>query len=76
MVHLNGNRSKFLDRWKKVNEQVGILIKDLTAQSFGKMSLDEIEVSIGVSGEGSIGIATAKGEASIVLKFKKPGSGK
>lgn len=62
---------KFVERWHVVREQVGTMIADLTKQNFGKMALDEVEVSIGVSGEGSIGIATAKGEASIVLKFKK-----
>ena len=61
----------FLDRWRKVNEQVGALIADLNKRSFGSMDLNKIEVSIGISGEGSIGIASAKGEASVVLTFKK-----
>jgi len=64
--------SEFMERWRVVKDQVGTMISDLTKQTFGKMALDEVEVSIAVSGEGSIGIATAKGEASIVLKFKKP----
>ncbi len=62
---------RFMGRWNTLKEQIGTMIGDLTTQAFGKMALDEVEVSIAVSGEGSIGIATAKGEASIVLKFKK-----
>jgi hypothetical protein len=62
---------EFLQRWQTVRGQVGTMMTDLAKQSFGKMTLDEVEVSIGVSGEGSIGIVTAKAEASIIFKFKK-----
>ena len=63
---------QFMKSWNKLKDQIGTMITDLTGQTFGKMTLEEVEVSIAVSGEGSIGIATAKGEASIVLTFKKP----
>lgn len=66
--------SEFMQRWNALKDQIGTMISDLTKQTFGKMILDEVEVSIAVSGEGSIGIATAKGEASIVLTFKNPKS--
>lgn len=62
---------EFLERWRKISEQVSTLISETAAKTVGKMALDEVEVSIGVSGEGTIGIATAKGEASVVLKFKR-----
>jgi hypothetical protein len=65
---------EFMNRWATLKDQIGTMIADLTKQTFGKMTLDEVEVSIAVSGEGSIGIATAKGEASIVLTFKNPKS--
>jgi hypothetical protein len=62
---------EFLQRWRKISDQVSTLISETAAKVVGKMVLDEVEVSIGVSGEGTIGIATAKGEASVVLKFKR-----
>jgi hypothetical protein len=65
---------QFLYSWNKLKGQIGTMIGDLTGQTFGKMALEQIEVSISVSGEGSIGIATAKAEASIVLTFKDPKS--
>ena len=64
--------SKFMDNWTKLKGQIGTMITDMAKQTFGNMQLQEIEVSISVSGEGTIGIATAKGEASIVLTFNKP----
>jgi hypothetical protein len=64
--------SQFMASWTKLKGQIGQMITDMAAQAFGNMALEQIEVSISVSGEGSIGIATAKGEASIVLTFKKP----
>ena len=46
-------------------------IADITQQSFGSMELDTLEVSLAVTGEGTIGIASSKAEASVVLTFKK-----
>jgi len=66
--------SEFMKRWSVLKDQIGTMIGDMTQQTFGKMALDKVEVSIAVSGEGSIGIATAKGEASIVLTFQKAGA--
>jgi hypothetical protein len=62
---------EFIKRWNHISEQVSTMVSGITARAFGEMHLEEIEVSLGVSGEGSIGIVTAKGEASVVLKFKK-----
>jgi len=50
--------------WDKLKSQIGTMITDLTGQTFGKMALEQVEVSIGISAEGTIGIATAKGEAT------------
>jgi hypothetical protein len=62
---------QFSKQWNKIRDQIGTLLVDISRKSFGSMELDEVEVNIGVSGEGSIGIVSAKGEASLVLKFKR-----
>jgi|GEM_PF-3587076 len=57
--------------WQETRERVAKLAKDMTSGSFGKLELSELEFNLGISGEGTIGIATTTAEASIVLKFTK-----
>jgi hypothetical protein len=61
----------FRKRWTALQDQVGAMMSDLTQKTFGSMELDTLEVSLAVTGEGSIGIASSKAEASVVLTFKK-----
>ncbi len=63
--------SSFRKRWAGLQAQVGAMLTDITQQSFGSMELDTLEVSLAVTGEGTIGIASSKAEASVVLTFKK-----
>lgn len=63
--------SSFRKRWASLQAQVGAMLTDITQQSFGSMELDTLEVSLAVTGEGTIGIASSKAEASVVLTFKK-----
>jgi hypothetical protein len=62
---------------KELNEaqgQIGGLVDSLEQKSpSGKFSLSEISLSLAVSAEGSIGIATVGAEASITLTYSKPG---
>ncbi|MDE2265788.1 MAG: hypothetical protein KGL29_07810 [Alphaproteobacteria bacterium] len=61
----------FRKRWAALQDQVGAMMSDLTQKTFGSMELDTLEVSLAITGEGSIGIASSKAEASVVLTFKK-----
>jgi hypothetical protein len=61
----------FHTRWVAVQKQIGTMLNDIAAQSFGDMCLDTLEVSIGISVEGNIGIASSKADASMVLTFKQ-----
>jgi hypothetical protein len=64
---------KFVDveaNFNEVIDQVGWIISDTKSKIAENVELDEITVSLGITGEGSIGIATAGVEASIALTFK------
>lgn len=58
----------------EAQDQIGRLVGSLEQGSpSGKFGLSEISLSLAVSGEGSIGIATVGAEASITLTFAKAG---
>ncbi|HEY9080111.1 hypothetical protein [Magnetovibrio sp.] len=68
------SKAKFDDvlaSWQETRERVAKLAKDMTSGSFGKLELSELEFNLGISAEGTIGIASTTAEASIVLKFTK-----
>jgi hypothetical protein len=52
------------------NQARGLLIS-LSDGQIGNMRLDEVEFSIGVSAEGSLGIVTAGVEAAMALRYKR-----
>ena len=57
----------------EVIDQVGRIISNVKTKVAGNVELDEITVSLGINGKGSIGIATAGVEASIALTFRPAG---
>jgi|SRR5487761_1152432 hypothetical protein len=63
---------KILTSWRDTNKALMIMIEDTQKDEQNKgMRLDELEVSLSVSGEGNVGFVSAKAEAGIVLKFKR-----
>lgn len=58
--------------WQNTNQVVINMIKDAeTKETDTKMRLHEIEVTLSVSGEGTVGFVSGKAEAGIVLKFTR-----
>jgi hypothetical protein len=57
---------------EKVQAQMGGVFASLDkARPSGKFSLSEVAVSLAVSGEGSVGIATVGAEATITLTYSR-----
>jgi hypothetical protein len=57
---------------ERVQGQIDGLLADVGARTdAGGFRLDEVEVSLAISAEGSIGVATAGVEAAIALHFKR-----
>ena len=63
--------SALKDRMAEVQDEVGELLGDL-GKSTGGYRLSEVQVSLAISGSGSIGVATVGAEASISLVFAAP----
>ncbi len=60
--------------WQNTNTVVINMIKDAEAREADtKMRLNEIEVTLSISGEGTVGFVSGKAEAGIVLKFSRGG---
>ncbi|MCA1336885.1 hypothetical protein [Pseudooceanicola marinus] len=60
--------------WQNTNQVVINMIKDAEdKEADTKMRLNEIEVTLSVSGEGTVGFVSGKAEAGIVLKFTRGG---
>jgi hypothetical protein len=55
-------------------DQVKNLLEQVPLKTLQGWDLDEISVSLAISAEGSVGIATAGAEASIEATFKRPTS--
>ena len=62
---------KLLASFEKTQKAVDAMLERLEAQEKNGFRLDEFEVSLAISGEGTIGFVTATAEAGIVLKFKR-----
>jgi hypothetical protein len=66
---------KLLASFEKTQKAIDAMLARLEAQESRGYRLDEFEVSLAVSGEGTIGIVTASAEAGVVLKFKRAQDG-
>jgi hypothetical protein len=56
---------------EKLQIQARQLLASLSAEQVGDLRLDEVEFSIGVNAEGSLGIVTAGVEAAIALTYRR-----
>lgn len=56
---------------EKVQRQARQLLASLSVTRVGDMRLDEVEFSIGINAEGSLGVVTAGVEASIALTYRR-----
>lgn len=63
--------SRLLTSFDEVKRTIDAMIERLEAGEKRGFRLDGFEVSLGVSGEGNIGLAKAAANAGIVLKFKR-----
>jgi hypothetical protein len=59
------------DELDRVQNQIGALLARIQGQDTDRFRLSEVEVSLAISAEGSIGVATAGVEASIALTFAR-----
>ena len=66
---------RLLESWENTRRALGVMIAGSKQDEATGMRLEELEVSLTVSGEGNIAFVAAKAEASIVLKFKRSGAG-
>lgn len=66
---------RLIESFEKTQKAIDAMLAKLESDEGRGYTLDEFEVSLAVSGEGTIGIVTASAEAGVVLKFKrvKPG---
>lgn len=55
----------------KVEEQVEMLLKEREDRAVGGMNLHGVEVSLGVTAEGTIGLVSAGVEVSLTLVYQK-----
>lgn len=62
---------KLLESFEKTQRAIDAMLAKLDSEEKRGYVLDEFEVSLAVSGEGTIGIVTASAEAGVVLKFKR-----
>ena len=63
---------KLIASWQNTNKVIIMMINDAKQkeESTG-IKLDQIEVTLSVSGEGNIGFVSGKAEAGIILTFKR-----
>lgn len=66
-----GETQEQLDR---VQSEVDDLLGQLTAQPKHGFGLSEVQVSVGVSAQGGIGVVTAGVQASLTLIYSRPGN--
>lgn len=66
---------RLLESFDKTRAAIDAMLARLEAQPQSGFRLDAFEVSLAVSGEGTIGIVTASAEAGVVLKFKRASGG-
>lgn len=59
------------DDLKAVLANIRTVLESVEASAVGDLSLEGIDVGLAISGEGSIGIATAGVEASVTLRFTR-----
>lgn len=59
------------DEMVRIESQLAEILKAAPASADSGFNLDEVQVSLAISGEGSIGIVTAGVEASITLGFTR-----
>lgn len=62
---------KLLESFEKTQAAIDAMIGKLEASEQKGYQLDEFEVSLAVTGEGTVGFVTATAEAGVVLKFKR-----
>jgi len=63
-----------LSSFKKAQSAIDAMLQQIDSQADRGFQLDEFEVSLAVSGKGTIGFATASAKAGVILKFKRGGS--
>lgn len=66
---------KLLESFEKTQKAIDAMLAKLESGEKRGFHLEEFEVSLAVSGEGTIGIVTASAEAGVVLKFKRSEQG-
>lgn len=62
---------RLLESFEKTQAAIDAMLAKLESGDQRGYRLDEFEVSLAVSGEGTIGIVTASAEAGVVLKFNR-----
>jgi hypothetical protein len=62
---------RLVESFEKAQRAIDAMLAKLSSSAQRGYQLDEFEVSLAVSGEGTIGIVTASAEAGVVLKFKR-----
>lgn len=65
------NLAKLRGDLERIQGEVDALLKNQIGSSVGGMRLNEIQVSLGISAEGSIGVVTAGVTASITLVYAR-----
>jgi hypothetical protein len=63
--------SRIKDDLAKVQAQAEKLLASLSMREIGGMQLEEVQLSLGVTAEGSIGVVTAGVEAAIALTYRQ-----
>jgi hypothetical protein len=59
--------------FRKISDQVNVILKDAFKDMTGDMKMDSVEVSLGFTASGKLAfIAEAGVEASLTLTFKRP----
>jgi hypothetical protein len=62
---------KLLESFDKTQRAIDAMLAKLQSEQKRGFRLEEFEVSLAVSGEGTIGIVTASAQAGVTLKFKR-----
>jgi hypothetical protein len=62
---------KLLMSFDKTREAIDAMLAKLEAREDKGFRLEEFEISLAISGEGTIGFVSAAAETSVVLKFKR-----
>jgi len=62
---------RLIESFEKTQKAINAMLERVEKDKRPGFALDEFEVSLAVSGEGTIGLVTATAEAGITLKFKR-----